>query len=1147
MDRAFLLPMQKGGVILCAAMTALTPQLLDNYPFSHFSDPQSIARGREYHRNGNVWHVQLVGNNKAVCSVEGNSGEYQVVIAVDKKGSLDFDCDCPYADDGHFCKHMVASALQTSEYLKSGKQAENDKEDWDDDEEDWDEDYEDEDDDEDVVIRPIPQANFNPPPSPSPSLRKWRQQLDNALLQVPRTASVGAQVQKYAAVVLLSKESNYYSYQGHSAYSLKSYVVKARDWPPLQATAQSEHPDINDLLDKDREWIKYSAELRSEANLAGCINLSTEALNLVNFLYQITRIYYSGISGMVNYLSMLAQLNVPVFLASSDRRKIHERIQVIAEPSELEIAFTHEQGTYNLQAALRNKNFAPGKSKVEIVSYNPPWMLMDNLLFPLRNSSHLALLSSFPISIPENEAEFFRETYLRRVAEMLPIKSDLIRWHDIQVPPVPRLYLHDDNKDKTLRADLRFGYGEHEVIASKAGEAQSVETVPDSWELLRIQRQPEREHHFHQLLTDPSFRLKRASSTFPFGTLELRARAHPFDFLLHSIPLLTQAGFEIYGEENLKLGHINRNTATLRVSIASGIDWFDLKTFVEFGDQQISFHNVRKALKRGEHYVKLADGSVGQIPDEWLEKYKHLWNMAQETKDGFRLADVHLPLLDSLLEDDASIQTPAELRERRERFRAFERIEPRALPSGFVGELRPYQKHGFDWLYFLRDYKFGGILADDMGLGKTVQVLTYLQSLQEQDGGKKETSLLVVPKSLIANWQRESEKFTPSLRFLEYMGNFRNKDTAIFNDYDVILTTYGTMLRDVELLREYKFTYVILDESQAIKNPLAKSAKAARLLHAEHRLVMTGTPVENNTFELWSQFAFLNPGLLGNMDYFKSAFATPIEARGDEDAAKTLRKLVYPFILRRTKEQVAPELPPRTERIVYTDMDAAQKKLYAQTREKYRAELLGLIESEGMNDARFKILEGLLRLRQIAIHPALVDKNYKGDAPKFEILLETLETLQAEGHKALVFSQFVETLKLIKRELDARKIKYVYLDGQTQNRQSRVDQFQNDPDYPFFLISLKAGGVGLNLTAADYVIHLDPWWNPAVEMQASDRAHRIGQDKPVFVYKIIARDTVEEKILQLQEKKRALVKNLISTEASFFKSLTREDVKALFS
>ncbi|MBI2333894.1 MAG: DEAD/DEAH box helicase family protein [Chloroflexi bacterium] len=394
---------------------------------------------------------------------------------------------------------------------------------------------------------------------------------------------------------------------------------------------------------------------------------------------------------------------------------------------------------------------------------------------------------------------------------------------------------------------------------------------------------------------------------------------------MHSIPLLTQAGFEIYGEENLKLGRINRNTPTLRVSISSGIDWFDLKTVVEFGDQQISFHDIRKALKRGENYIKLADGSIGQIPQEWLEKYKHLWGLAEETADGFRVSDLHLSLIDSLLDEDASIQTPPDLIQRQERFRHFERIAPLPLPKGFTGELRPYQKHGYDWLHFLREYKFGGILADDMGLGKTVQVLTYLQSLQEQAQVKKEAVLLVVPKSLIANWQRESEKFTPSLKFLEYMGNFRNKDVSIFNDYDVIITTYGTMLRDIEILHKYKFHHIILDESQAIKNPLAKSAKAARLLNAEHRIVMTGTPVENNTFELWSQFAFLNPGLLGSMDYFKKEFANPIEAAGDEKTAETLRKLVYPFILRRTKEQVALELPPRTERIVYIDMDAAQK------------------------------------------------------------------------------------------------------------------------------------------------------------------------------------------------------------------------------
>ncbi len=615
--------------------------------------------------------------------------------------------------------------------------------------------------------------------------------------------------------------------------------------------------------------------------------------------------------------------------------------------------------------------------------------------------------------------------------------------------------------------------------------------------------------------------------------------------MIQSIPQLTAAGFEIYGEEKLKLGKINRATPTFRVSITSGIDWFDLKTTVQFGEQQIGFHDVRRALRRGERYIKLADGSVGKLPEEWLEKYKHLWNLARETEDGFRLSDFHLPLLNSLLEGNAMVQSPPDLIERCERFSTFRQIAPQSLPQGFTGELRLYQKHGFDWLHFLREYKFGGILADDMGLGKTIQVLAYLLSLKERtaaeyasDSIQHAANLLVVPKSLVVNWQRESEKFTPALHFLEYTGHFRTKNTAVFNDYDVIITTYGTLLRDIDLLRHYEFDHAILDESQSIKNPLAKSAKAARLLNARHRLVMTGTPVENNTYELWSQFAFINPGLLGNLDYFKKEFAAPIERVQDEETAATLRKLVYPFILRRTKEQVAPELPPRTERIIYTDMDPAQKKLYIQTRERYRAELLGLIESEGMDDARFKILEGLLRLRQIAIHPSLVEPTYHGEAPKFEILFETLETLQAEKHKALIFSQFVATLRLVRQELDKREIRYEYLDGQTRERQARVDSFQNDSSIPFFLISLKAGGVGLNLTAADYVIHLDPWWNPAVEMQASDRAHRIGQEKPVFVYKIIARDSVEEKILQLQEKKRSLVRNLIATETGFFKSLT---------
>ncbi len=753
-------------------------------------------------------------------------------------------------------------------------------------------------------------------------------------------------------------------------------------------------------------------------------------------------------------------------------------------------------------------------------------------------------MSYLPLTIPAGDEQEFRSKFLYPILERLPLHGDVVSWTEVEAAPTPRLYLSDDKG--ALRAILKFGYDAYEVGVDLKAGASTVLDIPNSWGMVRIHRRRLDEDRYYQLLTNVRYGLKRSTKFHQEGGFELRSRMHPFDFLVHAIPRLVEAGFEVYGEESLKTARVNRHTPTISLNISSGVDWFDVKADVHFGDQQVDLQTIRRALRKQERYVKLADGSVGQIPEDWLERYKKLFDLAEETETGLRVRDYHLPLVDTLLMDANESQVAGEFNERRERLRSFDHIQRQAAPAGFTGELRPYQVSGLEWLHFLYDYGFGGCLADDMGLGKTIQLLAFLQSLREQ--GKLEgPSLLVVPKSLIANWLREAERFTPGLRFLEYMGNSRKKDTAVFKEYDVILTTYGTLLRDIEFLRSFQFFYAILDELQNIKNAQAQSSKAVRLVNARHRLVMTGTPVENNTFELWSQFAFLNPGLLGSMDYFRHEFVSPIESKTSEETVQLLRRLVYPFILRRTKEQVAPELPPRTERILYTDLEPAQLKFYNHTRDYYRGLLMGMIDEAGMDDARMKILEGLLRLRQICIHPRLVDASYHGGSPKFEVLLETIETLRSEGHKALIFSQFVQTLHLLQAELDQRRIPYAYLDGQTIERQAQVDLFQNDPAIPLFLISLKAGGVGLNLTAADYVIHIDPWWNPAVEMQAADRAHRIGQDKPVFIYKIIARNSVEEKILELQEHKKELVDKLIGAEGSFFKSITKEDVKALFS
>ncbi len=717
--------------------------------------------------------------------------------------------------------------------------------------------------------------------------------------------------------------------------------------------------------------------------------------------------------------------------------------------------------------------------------------------------------------------------------------GDGIAWVEIsEVEPSPRLYLSEE--DGAMLVRLRFGYSEVEVAYERSLPETALLRQPDSLTLVRLTRRPDREHHWWQSVSGHG--LKRGSEPDEFV---LRAKTEPVDFLLTHIPCLTEAGFEIYGERELTSARVNRSRPSISFRVASGIDWFDVSAVVNYGDLEISLKEVRRAVRRQERYVKLSDGSIGEIPSEWLEKYRYLFAMADDSGEDLRLASSQITLLDQLLLEGERVQTDDEFQRRREHLRAFEHIEPQALPDGLQGELRPYQKAGYDWLHFLREYSFGGCLADDMGTGKTIQCLAFLQSLSERHEAKS-ASLLVLPRSLVFNWEREAARFTPGLRLLNHAHATRAKDLAVFDEYDLVLTTYGILLRDIDLLRQHRFHHVILDEAQAIKNPVSQSAKAVRLLQSDHRLALTGTPVENSTMELWSQFSFLNPGLLGTLEHFRTEFAGAIEKHQDEMAAACLRRLVHPFILRRTKDQVATELPPRTERIVFTELEPAQRKLYEKTRDKYRAQILGILEKEGVNDARMKILEGLLRLRQICNHPRLVDPATKAESGKFETLLETLETLRAEGHKALVFSQFVQMLHLVREALDARHIPYAYLDGKTKDRQAQVDRYQGSPDLPFFLISLRAGGVGLNLTAADYVIHIDPWWNPAVEMQATDRTHRIGQDKPVFVYKLIARDTVEEKILQLQDRKRALVSQLIATETGLFKSLTRQDIEALF-
>jgi hypothetical protein len=590
-----------------------------------------------------------------------------------------------------------------------------------------------------------------------------------------------------------------------------------------------------------------------------------------------------------------------------------------------------------------------------------------------------------------------------------------------------------------------------------------------------------------------------------------------------------------------------RTAVATHSEITSGVDWFDLKGKVDYGASELAqLPELLFALRRGERMIELGDGSYGLLPKEWLRQFATIGAMGRAKEDAIRFSSAQAGLLDALLAAQPAIDCDAVFTRIREGLRRFERIEPAAQPAGFTGQLRGYQREGLGWLQFLQGFGFGGCLADDMGVGKTAQVLALLESRRTLRKKRKlsKPSIAVVPKSLVFNWRQEVERFTPQLRVVDHTG--LGRDVSQIAGCDLVLTTYGILRRDIALLEEIAFDYVILDEAQAIKNAQTDSAKAARLMRGDHRLAMSGTPIENHIGELWSLFEFLNPGLLGASSLFKAAGAN---GRAMDDASLSLIKRgVRPFILRRTKEEVARDLPPKTEQTLYCELEPRERKLYNQLRQHYRDALLPQIGKQGVAKTRIQVLEALLRLRQAACHPGLINEKQRAKpSAKLDLLFEQLEEVLAEGHKALIFSQFTSLLDLVRQRLDAKMTPYAYLDGKTRDRAACVERFQTTPEVQLFLISLKAGGVGLNLTAADYVFILDPWWNPAAEAQAIDRTHRIGQQRRVFAYRLIARDTVEEKVLELQKTKRELADAILGGKTSLVQDLGREEIELLLS
>lgn len=806
----------------------------------------------------------------------------------------------------------------------------------------------------------------------------------------------------------------------------------------------------------------------------------------------------------------------------------------------------------------------------EIICTQPAYMLLGkDLLFfepELDGKKLMPFLNKRYIDIPKNSEPTYFKKFIGPLIERHNVYAEGFQIITEQFEARPQLkmvYAWDD----TIQLVLSFQYGKYNFLYQSGTKVSvSVENKNDEYVFHRVKRSLQWESTKINLLKELGLSASDGSA-FILKTNEAEAEAGTHHKMLEWLSLhhdtLVEAGFQINQDEKGKKYFLGKSKIDLKINESN--DWFDVFATVYFGEHEIPFIQLRDHILNGKKEFILPNGEIAIIPDAWFAQYQNLFHFSEHGQQ-LKFKKHHVALLKEYADSELAQVT---IDRKLQRLTEFDRIDEIDMPARFHGELRPYQKAGYDWFHFLKRWNFGGILADDMGLGKTIQTLALLQKAKEEsiltqtqptlfetpqtslfDTPSKgsevpRTSLIVMPTSLIHNWLNEAKKFTPDLKILVYTGVFREKDISRFANYDVVLTTYGITRLDIELFKHFFFHYIILDESQIIKNPSSKISRSVRSLKSKYRLVLSGTPVENSVVDLWSQMAFVNPGLLGSQTFFSDHFAQPIDKKQDEEKAKKLQLMIKPFVLRRTKQQVASELPPKIEHLYYSDMSEEQEKIYEETKSYYRNELLKMITEQGVGRSQIQLLQGLNKLRQIANHPAMTDPAFEGESGKFSDVMHTLVNILTKGNKVLIFSQFVKHLELFKKHLQKEQIPFSYLDGSTMNRQDVVTEFKTNEEIQVFLISIKAGGVGLNLTEADYVFILDPWWNPAVEQQAIDRTHRIGQKNTVFIYKFITKNSVEEKILALQERKRRIADSLITTEESFIKSLSEEDIRAI--
>ncbi len=780
------------------------------------------------------------------------------------------------------------------------------------------------------------------------------------------------------------------------------------------------------------------------------------------------------------------------------------------------------------------------------------FILIGGTMYLLGNVNYSRVIEFFrrnnqTILIHESKFEEFQQTILSNLENKIkinysflkPATKKQIKEYGFDQKVEKLIYLSDSDEYVMISPVVKYGNVEVPVLSRK-----QIYSIDSKGNPFSITRNEDLEVQFVSILLrqHPHFEEQLEQDFLYIHKQQFLEEGWFFDVFEE----WKELNITILGFNELKDNKYNPYKAKVTISVASGLDWFDTSLQVRFGDQNVSLKQLQKAVKNSAKYVELGDGTLGLLPEQWVEKFSKYFRAGEVIKENIRTPKMNFSEISELYEDEVlTIEAREQLAYYQSKMSNFQEIKEIKVPESLNATLRDYQKQGLNWLNFLDEFEFGGCLADDMGLGKTIQIIAFILSQREKN--RHNTNLIVVPTSLIFNWQKEVEKFAPSIKIQTIYGSDRIKNTKNFDEFEVILTSYGTLLSDIRFLKEYHFNYIFLDESQAIKNPESQRYKSVRLLQSRNKIVLTGTPIENNTFDLFGQFSFACPGLLGNKQRFTDHYSQPIDKFKDAGRAVELQKKINPFLLRRTKAQVATELPDKTEMIIYCEMGEEQRAIYDSYKQEFREFLMASSNQKSRMDT-MHILAGLTKMRQICNSPSLLNDQefYGNSSAKIDVLMEEIEAKSTE-HKMIIFSQFVSMLDLIKVELETRQIPFEYLTGKTKNRQSKVEEFQTNSEVRVFLISLKAGGTGLNLTEADYVYLVDPWWNPAVENQAIDRCYRIGQKKNVVAVRLICPDTIEEKIMKLQESKKDLVNDLIKTDETILKSLSKSDLIGFFT